>query len=92
MNLSFHALLARLGTPGGAARAAEGLKKGSPRRKEGGEGHEEEGKDGFEAEKPSGEGGLGGFAVGAESHGFLPVGACRRRLKQCRFARRDAKN
>ena len=29
---------------------------------------------------------------GAESHGFLPAGACRRRLKQCRFARRDAKN
>ena len=27
MNLSFHVLLARLGTPGGAARATEGLKK-----------------------------------------------------------------
>ena len=81
MNLSFHALLARLGTPGGAARAAEGLKKGSPRRKEGGEGHEEEGKDGFEAKSR---------LVKADWKGLLLV--LSHMGSQCRFARRDAKN
>ena len=42
------------------------LKKSSPRRQEGRQGHKKEGKDGFEAEKPSGQGGLGGFAVGSQ--------------------------